>query len=100
MKTVMITGGGRGLGRVTAGKLAAGGCRVIVVARTAAAAEATATEICRSHPTVVVETRWVDLSSLLHVRAFAETLVAEQRPIDVLFHVAGVMQTSPTRRPS
>ena len=100
MKTVLITGGGRGLGRVTAGKLATAGCRVIVVARTAAAAEATAAEISGSNPQANIETRWVDLSSFAGIRAFAETLVAEDRPIDVLFHVAGVMQTSPSRRVS
>ena len=98
MRTVLITGGGRGLGRVTAEKLAAAGCRVLLVARTAAASRAAAQEICRSNPEAVVEARWVDLSSLAQVRAFAQTVVGQDGPIDVLFHVAGVMQTSRTRR--
>ncbi|HEY5185655.1 MAG TPA: SDR family NAD(P)-dependent oxidoreductase [Actinomycetes bacterium] len=98
MRTVMITGGGRGLGRTTAEKLAAAGCRVILVARTAAASQAAAEQICRTNPEAVVEARWVDLSSLAQIRAFAETVVGHHRSIDVLFHVAGVMQTSRTRR--
>ncbi len=98
MKTVLITGGGRGLGRVTAQKLAAAGCRVILVARTAAASEAAAGEICRTHPEAIVEARWVDLSSLAQIRRFAEAVGDQDKPIDVLFHVAGVMQTSRTRR--
>ena len=97
MKTVLITGGGRGLGRVTAGKLAAAGCRVILVARTAAASEAAAAEIRRTQAGAVVEARWVDLSSLIQIRAFAERVVDQHQPIDVLFHVAGLMQTSRTR---
>ena len=42
MKTLVVTGGGRGLGRVTAGKLARAGHHVVLVARTQAAAEAAA----------------------------------------------------------
>ncbi|MFZ0324230.1 MAG: SDR family NAD(P)-dependent oxidoreductase, partial [Actinomycetes bacterium] len=98
MKTVLITGGGRGLGRVTAAKLAVAGCRVILVARTATASKAAAQEIRGTHPEAVVEARWVDLSSMTQIRGFAEAVVGEHEPIDVLFHVAGVMQTSRTRR--
>lgn len=95
---MLITGGGRGLGRVTADKLAAAGCRVILVARTATASQAAAEQIRRVHRQAVVEARWVDLSSLAQVRAFAQTVAGQDGPIDVLFHVAGVMQTSRTRR--
>ena len=98
MRTVLITGGGRGLGRGIAEKLAAAGCRVLLVARTAAASQTAAEQIHHTHPQAVVEARWVDLSSLAQVRAFAETVVGQDGPIDVLFHVAGVMQTSRTRR--
>jgi len=98
VKTVLITGGGRGLGRVTAQKLAEAGCRVILVARTAAAAEAAAKQIRHGRDDAVVESRWADLSSLAQVRTLAEEVVAHDGPMDVLFHVAGVMQTSRTRR--
>lgn len=94
----MITGGGRGLGRITAEKLAAAGHRVILVARTPKAAESAAGMIRHAHPGATVEPRSVDLSSLAHVRTFAAAEVERRRTIDVLFHVAGVMQTSRTRR--
>jgi retinol dehydrogenase-12 len=97
-KTVLITGGGRGLGRVTAEQLAVLGHRVILVARTSPAAEAASDEIRRRHPHVQVETRSVDLSALSRVRDFANSELERAGPMDVLFHVAGVMQTSPSRR--
>ena len=97
-KTVLVTGGGRGLGRATAEKLAVLGHRVILVARNPAAAEAAVEEIRGSDPRVRVEARWVDLSSLAQVRAFATTEAERGEPVDVLFHIAGVMQTSKTRR--
>ncbi|MGO9179344.1 MAG: SDR family NAD(P)-dependent oxidoreductase [Candidatus Limnocylindrales bacterium] len=97
MKTILITGGGRGLGRATAAKLAADGHRVILVARRQEAAQTAAEEITRRHPGARVEPRSVDLSSLSAVRSFAAALGLDE-PIAVLFHVAGVMQTSPTRR--
>ena len=98
MKTVLVTGGSRGLGRATAEKLATLGHRVILVARNPAAAEAAVQEILHSHSHVRVEARSVDLSSLTQVRAFATTEAERGEPIDVLFHIAGVMQTSKTRR--
>ena len=98
MRTALVTGGGRGLGRVTAEKLAVAGNRVILVARTPEAAEAAAAGIRRIHPGALVESRSVDLSSLSEVRAFAALEVERGETIDVLYHVAGVMQQSATRR--
>jgi NAD(P)-dependent dehydrogenase (short-subunit alcohol dehydrogenase family) len=98
MSTILITGGGRGLGKATAEKLAAAGHRVLLTARTPPGAEAAATEIRQRHPGALVEPRAVDLSSLAAVRAFAGAQLELGAPIDVLFHVAGIMQQSPTRR--
>ena len=98
MKTVLVTGGGRGLGRATAEKLAVAGHRVVLVARTQKAAATAAGEIRRDHPGAFVEPRSVDLSSLSEVRAFAALELERREAIDVLFHVAGVMQQSATRR--
>ena len=96
MTTVLVTGGGRGLGRVTAGKLAAGGHRVLLVARTEASAQPAVDAIRRDHPGADVEPRWVDLSSMDEIRSFATG--EADGTIDVLFHIAGVMQTNPVRQ--
>ncbi len=97
-KTVLLTGGGRGLGRATAEKLAVRGHRVIVVARTDAAAAAAVDDMRRRHGRLRVEPRAVDLSSLEKVRTFAKAEVERGDPVDVLFNIAGIMQTSRTRR--
>jgi retinol dehydrogenase-12 len=98
MATILITGGGRGLGRATAERLAAAGHRVLLTARTSSAAETAASEIQQRHPDALVEARAVDLASLSAVRAFAQAQLDIAVPIDVLFNVAGVMQQNPTRR--
>lgn len=98
MKTILMTGGGRGLGRAAADTLAAAGHRVVLVARTPAAASAASDGIRARHPGAAVEPRSLDLASLDAVRAFAAQALERDEPIDVLAHVAGVMQQSPTRR--
>jgi NAD(P)-dependent dehydrogenase (short-subunit alcohol dehydrogenase family) len=98
MKTLVVTGGGPGLGRVTAGKLAHAGHRVVLVARTQAAAEAAAAEIRARNPDASVDPRAADLASLASIRAFAAALVDDAGGIDVLFNIASVLQTSPSRR--
>ena len=98
MKTVLITGGGRGLGRVTADKLAGLGHRVVLAARTPVAASTAANAILEHHPGADVRPCAVDLSSLGAVRRFGAERLEDGSPVDVLFHVAGVMQTSRTRR--
>jgi NAD(P)-dependent dehydrogenase (short-subunit alcohol dehydrogenase family) len=74
------------------------GHRVTLVARNRASAELAVEEILHSHPNAPVEARAVDLASLEEVRAFATAEAERDEPIDVLFHIAGVMQTSRTRR--
>jgi retinol dehydrogenase 12 len=89
IRTVLATGGGRGLGRVTAEKLAILGHRAMLAARTPSAAKAAVDQIRRRHPQVGLEARAVDLSSLTRVRAFASSQAGRGEPIDVLFHIAG-----------
>ncbi|KAI9021832.1 short-chain dehydrogenase/reductase SDR [Hyaloraphidium curvatum] len=98
MRTILVTGSGRGLGKHTAAVLAAAGHRVILVARTKAAADATAAWIRESHPNADLDTRALDLSSLAAVRKFGEALSDEGIVLDTLFHCAGIMQQSAERR--
>ena len=74
------------------------GHRVVLVARTAERAEAAAAEIRATVRGAAVEPRALDLASLGAVREFTTGLRADHDRIDVLFHIAGVLQTSPTRR--
>jgi NAD(P)-dependent dehydrogenase (short-subunit alcohol dehydrogenase family) len=97
LKTIVVTGGGRGLGRVTAGKLARLGHHVILTVRRPADGESAVAEIRRSWPDARVEARELDLASFASIRTFARTLVEAGRTIDVLLHNAGIMQQSPTR---
>ncbi len=98
MQTILITGGGRGLGRVTAGKLAAAGHRVVLVARTNAAAEAAAAGVRAHQPGADVTTHAADLSSLAAVRGLAARVLDAEVRLDAVLNIAGVMQQSPTRR--
>lgn len=97
-KTIVLTGGNRGLGRATAEKLARAGHRVVLTARDPAQGSRAADEIRAAVPGASVASRTVDLGSFAAIRAFAAALVEEGLAIDVLFHNAGVMQQSPTRR--
>ncbi len=98
MQTILVTGAGRGLGRVTAQKLAAAGHHVVLHARRAEAAEAAAREIRAREPGAAVTTAFGDLSSMAGVRALAGNILAAHERLDTVLHVAGVMQQSETRR--
>lgn len=94
--SILITGGNRGLGRATAELLARQGHRVLLAARDADKAAAAAAEICAVVPGATVEPYALDLASLASIRGLAAAL--GDAPLDVLFHCAGIMQQSPTRR--
>jgi NAD(P)-dependent dehydrogenase (short-subunit alcohol dehydrogenase family) len=88
-KTIVVTGANSGIGKVTAGALAAAGARVILACRNTAKGDAAAAEM-----TGDVEVRPLDLSDLDSVRAFASTVDGQ---LDTLINNAGVM-APPLRR--
>ena len=85
-KTVLITGGSKGIGKATAEVLAEEGCNLILVARDPNTLEETAAAI-RSHRQVNVRTIPADLSSDAAVRRVAE----EAGPLDILVNNAGAI---------
>jgi NAD(P)-dependent dehydrogenase (short-subunit alcohol dehydrogenase family) len=85
-KTALITGGSKGIGRATAGILAAEGCNVILVARDMATLDEAAAAI-RSKSQVHVRTIAADLSSDAAVREVAATA----GDIDILVNNAGAI---------
>jgi NAD(P)-dependent dehydrogenase (short-subunit alcohol dehydrogenase family) len=91
-QVMLVTGGSAGLGLATARALAAHGAQVIITARdTAKGQRAVATVGETAAKGASVEVRALDLESLASVRACADRLLAEGRPLDVVFCNAGVM---------
>lgn len=98
MARIFLTGGGRGLGRLTALRLAALGHEVWLTARDVAAGQRVVDEALAMNPGAKVRALALDLASLDSINARCDALLSEGAPLDVLFHIAGVMQQSPTRR--
>lgn len=98
-KRILVTGGGRGLGRGAAVQLAKAGHHVLLTARSEAAGAAVVAEVKAVKPDAHVEARVLDLNAFAAIRAFAAGLPPTER-FDVVVHVAGVMQQSPERRRS
>ncbi|MFO0601394.1 MAG: SDR family NAD(P)-dependent oxidoreductase [Myxococcaceae bacterium] len=96
-RSILVTGGGRGLARGLCEALARDGHRVLLTARDAAAGERACAEIKAKVGTAQIESRRLDLASFAAIRDFAAGLAPDQR-FDVVMHVAGVMQQSPARR--
>src|SRR5581483_1467891 len=86
-RTALVTGGGRGIGRAVAVRLAAQGARVIVAGRTPGELEATAAVV---GGTVAL----MDVAD----REAAASVVAALGPVDVLVNNAGVAESAPYER--
>ncbi len=91
-KTVLVTGATAGMGRITARELAAGGARVLLVARNQAKAEETRNWITAQTGSREIELLIADLSVLSQVRSTAEQ-ARSQAPagIDVLVNNVGAV---------
>jgi NAD(P)-dependent dehydrogenase (short-subunit alcohol dehydrogenase family) len=98
MARILLTGGGRGLGRLAALRLSALGHEVWLTARDPAAGQRTIDEARAATPGAAVRALPLDLGSFASIGACCDELLRGGAPLDVLFHVAGVMQQSPTRR--
>ncbi len=95
-RLAVVTGANSGTGREAAERLAAAGARVVLAVRTVAKGEAARDEILAAHPDAALEVRRVDLADLASVQAFADGLLADGVPVDLLLNNAGVM--APPRR--
>ena len=79
---IIVTGGNSGIGKATAGALAAAGHSVMIACRTIPKAEQAAAEMAGD-----VEVRHLDLADLSSVRRFTDSV----ETVDVLVNNAGVM---------
>jgi NAD(P)-dependent dehydrogenase (short-subunit alcohol dehydrogenase family) len=87
----VVTGANSGTGKEATRRLAAAGARVVMAVRTVAKGEAARAEILAEHPGAQLEVRRLDLADLASVTAFADGLMAETTPVDLLVNNAGVM---------
>lgn len=89
----LITGGGRGIGRAIAGRLAQEGARVIIAGRTRHEVEAAASELSGVGLVMDVADRASVAAALAHV---AEKL----GPVEILVNNAGAAESAPLDRTS
>ncbi|MFC4587031.1 SDR family oxidoreductase [Sphaerisporangium corydalis] len=95
-RLAVVTGANSGTGKEATRRLADAGAHVVMAVRTVAKGERARDEILARHPHARLEVRRVDLADLASVREFADGLLADATPLDLLVNNAGVM-APPTR---
>jgi NAD(P)-dependent dehydrogenase (short-subunit alcohol dehydrogenase family) len=95
-KLVVVTGANSGTGKEATRRLAEAGAHVVMAVRTIAKGEQAREEILARHPAAELDVRRIDLADLASVGEFADSLIADGVPVDVLVNNAGVM-APPTR---
>jgi NAD(P)-dependent dehydrogenase (short-subunit alcohol dehydrogenase family) len=96
-KLAVVTGATGGLGYETALGLAHAGAEVVLAGRSQEKGREAVERIVRALPAAAVRFEMLDLASLASVRAFADKMAGQRRPLDLLINNAGVM-AFPTRR--
>lgn len=91
--TILITGGGTGIGRALAEALHARGNKVIVSGRRAGALE----EVAAANPGIATAT--LDVADPEDIARFAREIVAEHPALNVVIHNAGIMQAEKLAMP-
>jgi NAD(P)-dependent dehydrogenase (short-subunit alcohol dehydrogenase family) len=89
MRTVVVTGASRGIGRATALAFAAQGCNVVLTSRSQEALDAVAAEITAAHPRSGVLAHAAHAAEPDQAVACVEAAVARFGRIDVLVNNAG-----------
>ncbi|WP_460798971.1 glucose 1-dehydrogenase [Microbacterium sp. GXF0217] len=89
-KTIIITGGGSGLGRATAVRLASEGANLALVDVSEKGLAETADAIRESAPNARIITTVADVSDEAQVQAYVDAAVAEFGRIDGFFNNAGI----------
>jgi NAD(P)-dependent dehydrogenase (short-subunit alcohol dehydrogenase family) len=90
-RLAVVTGSTQGLGLVVAKALAGAGAEVIVPARSKAKGASAIQQILFNRPAGRARYELLDLTSLASVRDFAQRLIAQGRPVDLLINNAAVM---------
>ena len=93
-RVVLVTGGGSGIGRVTAAKFADAGAHVVVTDVVKAAADQVAQEILKKYPDRALSVE-LDVTSEASVKEAFDAAVLALGGVDVVFSNAGVAVASP-----
>jgi NAD(P)-dependent dehydrogenase (short-subunit alcohol dehydrogenase family) len=96
-KLALVTGASDGIGFNIAARLARAGAEVLMPVRNQSKGVAAAQRIREKTPGATLSVHALDLSSLRSVADFADQLLQDGRPINILVNNAGVM-TPPTRQ--
>jgi NAD(P)-dependent dehydrogenase (short-subunit alcohol dehydrogenase family) len=95
-KLAVVTGANSGTGKEATRRLAGAGASVVMAVRTIAKCEQARDEILAQQPGARLQVRRIDLADLASVKAFADAVIADSTPLDLLINNAGVM-APPTR---
>jgi len=90
-KSALVTGAYGDIGQETVLGLARAGASVIAAGRDAAKLDSLARNVAEKVPLAKIEPLVLDLADLASVRRAAESVVASERPLDVLVNNAAVM---------
>ncbi|MCZ0991064.1 SDR family oxidoreductase [Streptomyces diastatochromogenes] len=90
-KLAVVTGANSGTGKEAAKALAGAGATVILAVRTPSKGEQAREEMLAAHPGADIQVRRIDLADQSSVKEFADGLIADGRPLDLLLNNAGVM---------
>jgi 2-deoxy-D-gluconate 3-dehydrogenase len=93
-KVALVTGGSRGIGEMIAAGFLAGGAKVYISARKAAACDETARKLSEAYKGECISLP-ADLSQIDGVKSLAERLSARESKLDVLINNAGVAWGAP-----
>src|ERR1700743_3303605 len=91
-RLAVVTGATGGLGIETAQGLAEAGANVVLTGRNREKGRAAIDRIKRAVPGATVRFEMLDLASLKSVRAFAEKMLAQGKPLHLLINNAGVLE--------
>ncbi|HEY5231417.1 MAG TPA: SDR family oxidoreductase [Galbitalea sp.] len=95
-KRAIVTGANSGLGFELTRRLAKAGAAVTLAVRDRAKGEAAIAQLTTEIPDARLSVRLIDLASLASVAAFADSMVGDAHPVDILLNNAGLMM--PPRR--
>jgi NAD(P)-dependent dehydrogenase (short-subunit alcohol dehydrogenase family) len=90
-RLAVVTGATGGLGYETALALAGAGAEVVLAGRNDSKGARALARLRAAHPAAIARFERLDLASLASVAAFAETMLAAGRGIDLLVKNAGIM---------